>query len=504
MIQFGSITIVSRILGLAREILQARFLGVCALSDAFIAAFRLPNVLRRIFAEGALSAAFVPAFVSLKREQKDHTANGLMTLSFLFFEGIIFVLCIIVFLFPAFVLKLVTPGFSGEQISYAIPLLRILFPFIFFVSSSALLAGSLQSINHFFAPAFGPVLLNIVYVGSLIICLTYNQSVKFLAWGILFGGFLNFAMHLGLYFAYNFRFGEITDDVQKAFRRVIFKFLPCLFGVGVVELNLFIDNWFSSYLPDGLYTTLYYGNRFMNIPLGVFAIALSTVLLPHFSRLALYAPKRFNFYLLEVAKFISWIILPSMLFLMFISREIFTQMLQKNPEYIIPAGIVLICYSSGLLFFSINKILINMFYSLKDTWSPTIASIIATASNIIMNAIGIYFWGVYGIAASTSISGLILTIACIWYLQKKHNYQFYFRNYGYFLSKYLLHLTIAVTLFLWMYYKFYQLLTNTTWHTFFYAEFGYWLFTIPLFLLTMMFMFYTRRLLHINVYFLNK
>ena len=363
-LQFGLFTFLSRALALPREFLQIKYLGVGALSDAFIAAFRLPNLFRRIFAEGALSAAFIPTYVQLTKKKETKTAHGTMTLSFIFFESIVLFLCILVFLFPHYVIKIVTPGFSHEQITYAVPLIKILFPFLFFVSSSALLSGALQAKHHFFAQSFGPVLHNVVYIATLLYCLYFRSNTTILAFGILSGGTLIFALHIYLYFKHHFRFGAITEESQKAFRQILKKFIPSLLGVGIVEVNLFLDNVISSYLAQGSYTLLYAANRFMNLPLGVFAVAFSTILLPYFSHLTTYAPKRLKFYLLEVAKFITWVITPTIFFLIFTSTKIFSHML-PNKFYVPQAATILICYSSGLLFYCFNKVLINMFYSLQ-------------------------------------------------------------------------------------------------------------------------------------------
>ena len=148
-VQFGGITLLSRVLGIIRDLLNVRFLGVGVISDAFITAFKIPHFLRRIFAEGALSVSFIPVFVKKIKNKELNNSNGLMSISFLFFEGIVFFLCLFVSLYPNLILKIIAPGFSAEQIGYAIPFLRILFPILFFISSSALFAGALNSINHF-------------------------------------------------------------------------------------------------------------------------------------------------------------------------------------------------------------------------------------------------------------------------------------------------------------------------------------------------------------------
>ena len=401
---------------------------------------------------------------------------------------------------------MIAPGFSPYQVAYAIPFIRILFPLLFFISSGALLGGALQSVHHFFAPAFGPALHNIVYIGTLSICLLYEQSVTFLALGVLLGGVCAFLLHLFFFLKHHFRFGVITTQSIAAFNDVIKKFLPCLFGVGVVEVNMFLDRAIASFLPKGSVTLLYYGNRFMQLPLGIFAVGLSSVLLPHFSRITLYAPKRLYFYLLEVTKFITWVIVPTTLFIMFCAEKIFTHMFahRVTPAQITEARWILILYSSALVFYCLNKVLVNIFYSMGDTWRPTLASIIATLSNLVFNLIGMYFFGSLGIAAATALSGVILTVVCLYYLRSAHKFRFYSGNYATFILKYTPQLIVASALFYGTHRAICSLLAHTTWHSFFCIHWGYWLFTIPLFLFTLLFLFYTKKYSKISLYFLQK
>ncbi len=212
-VQVGSSTLLSRLLGLVREILMAKYLGVGIISDAFITAFKIHNSLRKIFAEGALSAAFIPTFVSLVQQDKKEQINRLMTLSFLFIQGSLIAICLLMFWKADMVMRIIMPGWYvypeyqvtsyigipfldgiisivialwsglGEpavQVVFAIRYLRILLAFIVFVSSSALLVGALQAMNHFFVPAFAPVLLNIVFIGALSICLSFGLPVDYL------------------------------------------------------------------------------------------------------------------------------------------------------------------------------------------------------------------------------------------------------------------------------------------------------------------------------------
>ena len=322
-IEFGAPTFLSRMFGLVREVLQARIIGVGIVSDAFIAAFKIPNSLRKIFAEGALTGAFVPTVVSLLKKDGRKSINDLMTLSFLVFEGVLLALCLFIFWQPYATIKLIAWGFSHEQISYAVPFLRVLVSFILFISSSALLSGALQAMHHFLVPACAPVLLNLFFIAGLLVCKWFNVSLMYLCGFIVAGSAASFLLHLFVYFKYHFSFGSINKDAWKNFKVLVRKFIPSMVGMSIVEVNLFLDSTVSSFLSKGSYTLLYYGARLMGIPLGVFAVAFSSILLPHFSRVVLYAPKRLGFYLLESAKLVFWVTVPAALMMTVLARKIF-------------------------------------------------------------------------------------------------------------------------------------------------------------------------------------
>jgi len=505
--QAGSATFISRMLGITREFLFARFLGVGAISDAFLTAFKVPSFLRKIFAEGALSAASVPIFVKKVKEENKKGANSLMTTSFLFFEGLVFILCLLVFFYTEKVIKIVAPGFSQEQISHAIPFLQILFPMIFFISSAALLASALQAVNHFFIPAFAPALLNIAIVSALIVCLKYNLQPYWLCVGVLFGGSLVFLSHLVVYLKLNFSFGAFSWSEYHDFKSILKKFLFCLLGIGIVEINLFIDMIIGSFLPKGSVTLIHYGGRFMSIPLGIFAVSFSNVLLSQFSRVVLYAPSRLKFYLLEITKFVVLMVVPAALFLFFVSEEIFSIIMfgkKVGPEKIFIAKWILIIYCVGLVFFCLNKILLNIFYSMKDTFTPTLALAISTVVNFIGNVIGIYFWGVYGIPGSTVVSGIALTFLCFWFLRTKYNIFFYTGNFFNFLGRFFVQILIASTFFVIGYFSFLRFVKNFGLDLFFSEQWGFWILVFALASLVALFVFFSRKLFGLRVYFLSR
>ncbi|MFH1461382.1 MAG: murein biosynthesis integral membrane protein MurJ [bacterium] len=505
--QFGLITFLSRVLGIVREVFIGRLLGVGAMADAFIAAYKIPQFLRRIFAEGALSAAFIPVFVrKVKKGDKDE-ANGLMSLSFLFFEGIVFILILLAILFPRAVFAFTTPGFSEEQLTFAIPFLRILFPIIFFISSGALFAGALNSVNHIIIPALGPVFMNIFFVGGLALCYFMGFSMEFLCFMILLGGLFSFLMHIFAYVHYNFSFAKPNKSAYKAFKKVISKFLPSLLGVSIIEINLFVDSILSSFLAVGNYSLLYYAGRYMNMPIGIFAVGFATVLLPQFSRYAIYAPKRLAFHILESSKFVTWLILPAMLFLMFISEEIFSILMFKkitSYENILTAKYLLIIYSAGLVFYCLNKVLVNVFYAMNDTKTPTIALVVSTVVNFGVNIIGMIFFGVYGIAFSTAISAIILTVLFFIFLHLRFKFKFYGARFLNFLIRYFVQLFFTSGIFLSLYYSAFYYLQTTDYYSLFKAGWGFWLLVFFAAGVSGLFMYNTRKLFGIKLYFLSK
>jgi putative peptidoglycan lipid II flippase len=505
--QTGSMTLISRFLGMIREILLAQFFGVGAMSDAFYAALKFPNFLRHIFAEGAMSAAFVPSFVKSLKEGDKKEASGLMTLSLLFFEGIILIFTIVVVFKTDFFMRLLAPGFSQERLAYAIPFLRILFPFLLLVSSSTLFAGALNAVNIFAIPAFGVVLWNIFFVLGAITALYFIPSSNVICAGVILGGFAWLALNMFLYFKKGFGLGHISPSSIKDFKIVLTKFLPCFFGVGIVELNLFLSGILASYLSVGLPTLLYYGSRFMNIPLGAFAVAFSNVVFAHFSRVVLYAPRRLNFYILEVTKFVSWVIIPVTLFIMFISTHLFTNVMlakTKDPLLASQGAWILIIYLFGLLFFCLNKSLLTIFYALKDTVSTTIALSCSAIVNICGDLLGIYYFGAYGFAAAASASGMIITLLCFYFLHKKHKFTFYTGNYFNFLARYMIQLAISCVTFISSYFLILWIVKNTYFDHFFNVGLGYWIMVFGLGVAVMLFMFFTRKMFGIRLHFLDK
>jgi putative peptidoglycan lipid II flippase len=506
--EIGSSTLLSRFFGVIREFLWVRYLGAGAISDAFFTAFKIPNSLRKIFAEGALSAALIPTFVSVVRKDKEQ-ASSLISLSFLIFEGFLVLICALMMFYAEAVLHVIVPGFSPEHIAYTIPFLQILMPFILFVSSSAILAGALQSVGHFFVPAFAPVLLNIIYIGATAVCLFFSWPVEYFCFFIVLGGVVQLAIHVYMYLKLHFTFAKINKQTWLDFKDVLIKFFPCLLSMSVMEVGLFIDTSFASYLPAGSMSLINYAYRFMGIPLGVFAVSFSTILLPHFSRVGAYAPKRMGYYLLETTKFVYWVTIPAMILMMFFAEKFFHTLFLSDKFTLLQvheARNILIAFLVALFFFSLNKILLNIYYSLHVTSIPTVISIFATVLNIILDYVLLTKYQAVGLAAATTLSiGVIQTMLLALGLFWKFKFKIYFKNFFDFFIRYTIKLILVLSVAYFLYgliERYIELLPQGLAQFLLYGL-GFWFWVGPLCGMVMIALFYLRKAFKIELHFLD-
>lgn len=540
-LQVGASTLLSRLFGLTRELLTSKYLGVSEVADAFLTAFKIPNSLRKIFAEGALSAACVPAFVKVIKNESQKEASSLMTLTFLFFEGILILLCGLIFWQADAVVRLIAPGWycipgatiisskipfigiifewfapawycldqSVGQALYAITYLRILISFIVFLSSSALLAGALQAVNHFFIPSFAPVLLNVVFISGLLCCLKFGLSTEWLCAAILFGGFLQFLLHAIVYFKLNFTFGAINKKTFQHFKHIMLKFLPCLVSMSILELNLFMSTSLATYLPKGSISLIYYANRFMGIPLAVLIGAFSTILLPYFSRISIYAPKRLSIYLLEASKVVFWVTVPCSILMSFLSEKFFHTIFLSEKftlAHVHQAAHLLIIFLSGLFFFSLYKILLNIYYALHDTITPCYISLCILVINYCLCKTFTPLFGVNGLALAFVITNVIHVTLFAVFLYKKYNFKFYFSAFAKFTTSSLIQSAVLILLFGFFYYCGYvciETFSNQFFKQFLFYKIGFWLWVGPLCAIMSYLLVTTRKFFNVHLYFLD-
>ncbi len=504
--------LLSKLLGIVRELFQVRYLGVTELSDAFNTAYKIPNLLRRLFAEGALSSAFIPTIVKVMRNDSEEQASKLMTLMALVFGMIVVALCIIVSFFPETLIYLVAPGFKERpvELATAASLLRILIYFVFFVFWSALFAAVLQSKMHFAVPSWGPALLNIFYIGGLIISIHFGLSVDAFAYFLLLGGLVQALLYLYVCFKLHFSFIWPDKRTGGYFKEVILKFIPSLFSASIVEINLVIDNRFASLLPTGSITLLTLSSRFMTIALGAFAVAFSSILLSHFSRISSYAPKRLSYYLLEATKLIFWVTVPVALLMGFFAHDIFYTIFYRlagnfSLEQVNEASMLLIAFLPALFFLSLNKALLSMYYALHETRYPTLVTILGTGVLVMLNRFLMPLYGSVGIAVATSLSAAFQTALFIAILWWKYGFVLYVKRFAQFLLRFGLQLASISLLFYILYTlcRFIIKHTLSAYSDILLHTIGLWLWVGPLCLVLAGILYYGHKRYGVYIYFLE-
>jgi len=455
MVMVGSFTLVSRVLGIIRDLLLSRYIGATSTADIFFTAYKIPNSLRKIFAEGALSAATGPTITQTMRTKGPEAVAKLMAVAFLLFEGTLLILSCLGIYYAETIIHYIVMGFSPEKATLAALILQILIPYAFLISISALLASALQSVNHFFVPAVSPIVLNVFVIGGIATCYYFDLPVTYLCWFIIAGGVVQLIWHIITYIRLGFRIGPLDRDAIWQFKPILGKFFLLLPAVGVEEANLFINTSFASYLADGSISLLTLAHRFMLFPMGVFGHAISTILMPHFTKISLYAPKRLHFYLHEAIKLIIWLMLPLAIFMVFFSSKIFITIFLSQKfslAQVYKASLLLQIYLMGLVFVAFNKIMRIMFYSLHNTWLPALISLVTVSVNFFINKNCVFLLQAPGLALATTVSSIIQTMLFALSLKLYFNFKLYFGRIFQFFIRYSIQLFVVGMPFYLIYY----------------------------------------------------
>jgi putative peptidoglycan lipid II flippase len=410
----GSATLLSRIFGFIRDVVIAGYFGAGLSSDAFFVAFRIPNLMRRLFAEGSLSVSFIPVFTEyLSNQGKDDAFE--LARSAIRLLSILLVATTIagIFLSPV-IIRVIAPGFAGspEKLSVTIFLTRIMFPYIFFIGMVALSMGILNVLGHFAAPALAPVLLNISIIGSAFLISPHmSDPVVGLAIGVLIGGFLQLVLQIPFLAKKGFLFWEKAKVYHPGLKKIGLLMLPTIFGSAVYQVNILVGTLLASLLAEGSVSYLYYADRLVQFPLGIFAIATATAVLPSLSRQAakrdLPAVRDTFSYAMRLVFFIT---IPSMVGLIVLREPIVALLFKRgafDAETTRLTAYALLYYAVGLWAFSAVRIVVSTFYSLQDTRTPVRAAIISVGANILL---GIILMGPLkhgGLALSTSLASML-------------------------------------------------------------------------------------------------
>lgn len=408
----GSATLVSRILGFVRDAVIAWFLGAGFSSDAFIAAFRIPNLLRRLFAEGSLSSAFVPVFTEYIVHRGQDEAFSMARSAFRLLSVILILVTIGGILLSPWIVRLVVPGFDAEKISLTVTLTRWMFPYLFCIGLVALCMGILNVLGHFAAPAIAPVMLNISIIGSILfIAPAMTTPVIGLAFGVLIGGILQLALQLPILVRKGFRFWQSARLMHPGLKKVGVLILPIVLGGAVYQINIVVSTLLGSLLSEGSVTYLYFADRLVQFPLGIFAMAASTAILPTLSRYAAareYDELKNTF--AQSLKLVFFITVPAMVGLI-VLREPIVALLFQRGEFDAAATQLTIqavlYYSLGLWAFSAVRIIAATFFALQDARTPVRVAIISIIANILLGVILMKPMAHGGLALATSLASML-------------------------------------------------------------------------------------------------
>ncbi len=410
----GSATLLSRIFGFIRDVVIAWFFGAGLSSDAFFVAFRIPNLLRRLFAEGSLSVAFIPVFTEYLANRGKNDAFAMARSAVRLLSVLLVATTIIGILLSPIIIRIIAPGFADSpgKLSLTVFLTRIMFPYIFFIGMVALSMGILNALDHFAAPALAPVLLNISIICSVFLISPHLENpVTGLAIGVLIGGFLQLLLQMPFLINKGFCFWKKAKIYHPGLKKIGLLMLPTIFGAAVYQINILVNTLLASLLAEGSVSYLYYADRLVQFPLGIFAIAMATAVLPSLSRQAAQndfsAIKDTFSYSMKMIFFIT---IPSMVGLIVLREPIVALLFKRgafDAETTRLTAYALLYYSVGLWAFSAVRIVVSTFYALQDTKTPVRMAVISVCANIILGIILMRPMGHGGLALSTSLASML-------------------------------------------------------------------------------------------------
>jgi len=419
-------TLLSRILGYIRDMLQALYLGTSRSADAFTIAYVIPNLLRRLTGEGAMTAAFIPIFTQIKEKEKREELWRFANAFFFNLTLIMAFLMVLGILLAPFLVKIIAVGFKEFQGKWelTVVLTRIMFPYIFLISLAALAMAILNSFRKFFVPAFTPVLFNLaIIVLALLFAHRAEEPAYVFASGVVLGGILQLGFQIPFLWKHGMRFKPSLDFRHPSVRKVGRLMVPGIFGVGISQINFAISRMIASVLEEGSVSSLYYASRVQELTLGLFSIALAIALLPAFSELASHEDKDgMKRTLVFSLKLISLVTFPAAAGLLILNRPIIQVLYQRGVFDEMSTAMSASCllfFSFGLPFISGAKILAPAFYSLKDTKTPVIVAFFVMISYIGLSFLLMKPLRVGGIALALSLSSVLNFILLFMLLQRK-------------------------------------------------------------------------------------
>ena len=406
-------TFSSRILGFVRDMVLARLFGATPAADAFYVAFRIPSLLRELFAEGSMSSAFIPVFTEYRTLRTKQEAWELASAVFTTLLTIVTLVTVMGILAAPWLVQLLAPGFDAnpEKVALTTLLTRVMFPYLLFISLAALAMGILNSVRAFAAPAFSPLFLNVFMIGCALYVSPYlAEPIVGVAIGVVAGGAAQFAMQLPSLKMRDLLFGFRWEPGHPGLRRIGTLMVPSLLGLSVTQINITVSTILASFFAGGP-TYLFYGMRLIQFPLGIFGVALATAILPTLSaQAARGALGELRVTLGFGLRMILFIILPAMLGLILLRQPIVHLFFEHGTftaHDTAETALAVLCYSVGLWAFGGVRIIVSAFYSLQDTRTPAISAAIAVAANLMFSLILMSALGAAGLALATALAAMV-------------------------------------------------------------------------------------------------
>jgi putative peptidoglycan lipid II flippase len=409
----GAATFSSRILGFIRDMVLARLFGATAVADAFFVAYRVPNLLRELFAEGSMSAAFIPVFTEYHTRRTAREAWELASAMFTTLLTIVTLIMLLGMIAAPGIVWLLAPGFHDDPSKLALTTLltRMMFPYLIFISLAALAMGILNSLRAFAAPALSPVFFNIFIIGcAIFLSPRLAEPIYGVAIGVVAGGAAQFAMQLpglrtrGMLMSFRFQPGH------PGVKRVGQLILPSLLGLSVTQVNITISTILASFFAGGP-TYLFYGMRLIQFPLGIFGVALATAILPTLSAQASRgALDELRDTLGFGLRTILFIMLPAMLGLILLRKPIVHLFFEHGTFTAADTegtALAVLCYAVGLWAFAGVRIIVAAFYSMQDTRTPAFTAVVAVLANLVLSLLFMDMLRHAGLALATALAGML-------------------------------------------------------------------------------------------------
>lgn len=423
----GVTTLVSRIFGFVRDMVVAWAFGAGMVADAFYVAYRVPSLLRELFAEGSISAAFIPVFTRSLNEEGREEARRLARATFTVLIVILSIVTVAGIIAAPLVVSIIAPGFhsaSGGKFDLTVQLTRIMFPYLLFVSLAALAMGILNTLGSFAVSSLSSIMLSIFMIcGVYVFAPRFSIPIYGLATGVIIGGIAQFVCQLPALSRRKMTLGWYFKPAHPGVIRIGKLIVPMILGLSVTQVNIFVNTVLSSLLKEGSITYLYYGIRLIHFPLGIFGVAMASAVLPALSAAAVkreYDEMRNTFSF--AIRLILFITMPAMTGLIILRIPIISVLFQSRAfDYTATLGTAeaLLYYSVGLWAFTGTRITAQAFYSMQDTKTPVKAASVAVVVNIIVSLLLMGPLQHGGLALATSLASMANLSVLIWALRRK-------------------------------------------------------------------------------------